>query len=435
MLAMVATPVGLGCFRYLRLHLQLPAVHPVDEFRAPSWSSDAPLFLYGAALAVAAAVALAIGRMPARRDVARALGPALPLALLAGHTVRFGADAALLAAPVLALAVRGAWQAEEHPGRRPLAALGVVALLLVVTLGPRLAAPRGSPERWGIGLDTRELPLGAIAFVDENGLRDRMYNDFEIGSYLLFEPAGGYPRHRVFVDPRLPAYPLEMHRLLGRGDLSRADWGAAMDRYGVESALLTYAGINRRVAWWDPAGWALVWSTGDARVFVRRLPRFRELIARLEIPATFTFSTDEGAVTVPLEARPAASPVPDCEWARRLGDLLVGLDGSLTERARHAYARALDVPGCLAASEESRLCAWLGAVALGEKHPTEALTLLNRARRAGNQELSTLSNLAAALEADGRSEGAAAVWREVAARAADPALAARARARAARLAN
>ncbi|HVY38702.1 MAG TPA: hypothetical protein VHM31_12230, partial [Polyangia bacterium] len=319
---------------------------------------------------------------------------------------------------------------------RPLPALAGVALLLGLAIGPRLAAPRGSPERWGIGLDTRELPLEAIAFVDENGLRERMYNDFEIGSYLLFEPAGGYPRHRVFVDPRLPAYPLEMHRLLGRGDLSRAEWGAAMDRYGVESALLTYAGINRRVAWWDPAEWALVWSAGEARVFVRRLPRFRDLIGRLEIPATFTFSTDDGAATVPLEARPAASPVPDCEWARRLGDLLVGLDGALTDRARDAYARALEAPaGCLARSDEARLGAWLGGAALAAHRPAEALPLLDRAVAAGNRELATLSDRAAALEALGLSAGAAAAWREVAARAGDPALADRARARAARLAD
>ena len=299
-LAMVVTPVGLGCFRYLQLHLQLPAIHPVDEFRVPSWSSDAPLFVYGGRARRRRRPSRSRSiRGAARRNMLRALGPALPLALLAAHAIRFGADAALLGAPVLALAVRGRRPMEEGAARR--GALAGVALLLGLALGPRLAAPPSSLERWGIGLDTRELPLDAIAFVNENGLRERMYNDFEIGSYLLFEPIGGYPHHRVFVDPRLPAYPLEMHRLLGRGDLSRQAWGAAMDRYGVDSALLTYAGINRRVAWWDPAQWALVWRASDARVFVRRLPRFRELIARLEIPATFTFSTEEGAATLPLD--------------------------------------------------------------------------------------------------------------------------------------
>ena len=98
-----------------------------------------------------------------------------------------------------------------------------------------------------------------------------------------------------------------------------------------------------------PARWALVFRGSDARVFVRRLPRFSSLIAAHEIPATFAFSVEEGAVTLPLEARPAASPVADCEWSRRLGDLLFELDGALSERARAAYERALAAPaGCLA---------------------------------------------------------------------------------------
>ncbi|MES1210324.1 MAG: hypothetical protein ABUS79_30675, partial [Pseudomonadota bacterium] len=161
---------------------------------------------------------------------------------------------------------------------------------------------------------------------------------------------------------------------------------------------------------------------------------FRELIARLEIPATFAFSAEEGTATLPLETRPAASPVADCEWARRLGDLLFGLDGALSDRARGAYGRALAVPaGCLAPSDESRLGAWLGAVAVNENRPGDALALLDRALGAGNRELSTLINRATALEALGRAPAAAAAWRAVAAQAADPALASRARARAARL--
>ncbi|HXT94780.1 MAG TPA: hypothetical protein VN853_00665 [Polyangia bacterium] len=444
-LAMLATPVGLGLFRYLRLHLGLPAVHPVDEFRPPGWTSDAPLIVYGGAVALATAGLFATGDAPGRRAALRLLAPALPLAALAAHAVRFGADAALVAAPLLARAATLA-TARLTAGERPRLALlraprpAVAAALLLVgaTLAPRLSAPRSSPERWGIGLDRRELPLTAIAFVDRNGLRERMYNDFEIGSYLLFDPVGGYPHHRVFVDPRLPAYPIEMHRLLGRGDLSRDAWDAAMDRYGVESALVAYAGVNRRVAWWDPARWALVFSRDDARVFVRRLPRFRSLIARFEIPATFTFSPEEGAATLALLARPAASPVAACEWDRRVGDLLVELDETLSDRARAAYDRALSAPaGCLSPADESRLGAWLGAVELAARRPKDALTLLDRALGAGNHELSTFTDRAAALEAlgPGAAAEAAAAWREVAARASDSPLGARARARAARLEN
>src|SRR5450631_273306 len=446
-LATLATPVGWGLIRYLRLHLVLPALHPVDEFRAPTWLSDGALFVYAGAFVVAATFLAVIGEGPARRRTLGQLAPVLPFGILAAQSVRFGADFALVAAPILAIAATVAGDrltqrlAPRLPGvahilRSPLPAVATAALLVGFSVAPRLAAGSTFGGGFGIGLDTRELPLGAIAFANDNGLRERMYNDFEIGSYLLFEPVGGYPRGRVFVDPRLPAYPPEMHRLLGRSDLTRDEWRVAMDRYGVDSALLAYAGINRRVAWWDPAIWALVYSGGDARVFVRRLPRFAPLIAAHEIPATFAFSVEEGTTTLPLETRPPASPVTDCEWSRRLGDLLFELDGALSERARMAYARGLAAPvGCLARADEARLGAWLGAVELGAQRPADALAFLERALGAGNRELSTFTDRAAALEALGRRVEAAAAWSDVAVRAGDSPLAVRARGRAARLKN
>jgi len=421
--AMLATPVGLGLLRYLVLHLQLPALHPVDEFRAPTWLSDAPLWIYAGALGLAAAAAL----VRDQRELLVDLAPAVPMAVLAARTVRFGADFALVSAPALAAIVTGLLPAWSRRGASAVAAAVAVVALAVV---PRLA----EGGLGGIGLDTSEIPLDAIAFADAQGLRDRMYNDFEIGSYLTFDPVGGFPRHRVFVDPRIPAYPPEMHRLLGRGDLSRAEWDKAMDRYGVESALVAYAGINRRVAWWDSARWALVWSAGDARIFVRRLPRFAALVAAREIPATFTFTPEEGTVTVPLEQPPAGSPVAACEWDRRLGDLLVQLDGELTPRARAAYDRALAAPpSCLAPADLARLAAWLGGVDLQAGRAAQALPLLDRARAAGDHDPPTTANRAAALEALGRTAEAAAAWQEVAARAGGTPLGDQARARAARL--
>jgi len=426
--AVFATPIGVGLLGYLRLHLTLPALHPVDEFRAPSWLSDPALFVYGAALAVSAAIAWR------RRPAWTSLLPTLVFAVLAVRSVRFAADVALVTAPLLAVSLTVV--AERLRARwprllpEPIPAVGVVALIAGFATGPRVAGTGGG----GIDLDTREVPLPAIAFVNAHDLRDRMYNDFETGSYLLFDPAGGYPRHRVFVDPRLPAYPAAFHRLLGRGDLTRAEWNAAMDGYGVETALLSYAGVNRRVAWWDPERWALVFREADARVFVRRLPRFAPLIASREIPATFAFSPQEGNATVPLAARPASSPVPDCEWQRRLGDLTFELDGAPSPRTLAAYDRALAAPaGCLLAADEARLTAWLGAVALGAGRAADALALFDRALARGDGELATLTNRAVALEGLRRTGDAVAAWDAVIARAGASPLAARARARRARL--
>jgi hypothetical protein len=434
-LGTLATPVGVGLYRYLRLHLELPVLHPVDEFRAPTWISDAPLYVYAVGLLPLVATARRLSCPPSSGIGLRALAPAIALGALTVHAVRFGADFALVSAPLLALALTawGGRLAARWPAlRAPASTIVAVALLVGFSVGPRLAA--GSAFQGGIGLDARELPLAAIGFANENELRDRMYNDFEIGSYLLFEPVGGYPRHRVFVDPRLPAYPVEMHRLLGRTDVGRDEWGAAMDRFGVQTALLAYAGLNRRVSWWDPGRWALVFRGGDARVFVRRLPRYQWLIAAHEIPATFDFSVEEGTSTLPLEARPSGSPVAECEWSRRLGELLFELDGELSARARGAYERALAAPrGCLAPADESRLCAWLGALELEARRPGAALDLLARAVARGDRDLPTLTDRAVALEALGRATEAADAWTDVAARAGDSALGARARERRAHL--
>jgi hypothetical protein len=409
--ATLATPVGWGLVRYLRLHTVLPALHPVDEFRAASWVSDAPLLLYGAAfLAVVGLV---------RPRLWRVLLPPIALGLLALRSIRFGADFALFGAPVVALGLTrlGERLSLRVPSvlRGQVSVVATAALLLGGALGPRLTAARQGRPVLPLGLDESALPLDAIRFATENGLRTRMYSDFEIGSYLLFE---GFPRFGVFVDPRLPAYPPELHALLGRSDVTRAEWSAAMRRYGVDSAVLAYAGLNRRVAWWDPAEWALVYRAHDARVFVRRAPRFRALIAAREIPATFSFTLAEGTATQPLGERPSASPVEDCEWQRRLGDLLFDLDGAASPRARGAYRRALAAPaGCLAAAEETRLGAWLGAVELGEGHAAAALALLDRALSHGDLDVATRANRAVALEGLGRKSEAAAAWGDVAARA------------------
>src|SRR5262249_60472767 len=88
------TPLGLGLYGYLRLHTILPALHPVDEFRPATWVSDAPLLVYAAAV-----VAAAVGQ-PRRFTL---LLPVAALGVLAFRSVRFGADFALAAAPVLAV--------------------------------------------------------------------------------------------------------------------------------------------------------------------------------------------------------------------------------------------------------------------------------------------------------------------------------------------
>jgi tetratricopeptide (TPR) repeat protein len=304
----------------------------------------------------------------------------------------------------------------------------LLAALALAALGPRIAEAARGGRFIAIGLDESALPRDAIRFVEAHGLRERMYNDFETGAYLLWQ---GYPRYRVFVDPRLPAYPVEFHRLLGRMDISRKEWTSAMDRLGVESALLEYAGINRRVAFWEPERWALIFRAQYSRVFVRRLPQWRELIATLEIPATFAFTIEEGATTLPMPNPPASSPVPACEWQVRLGDLHFDLDKGKPERATAAYRAALAAePGCLGREHELAASAWVGSLDVGAGRFAQALPLLDRALAVAPTDTAVLTNRALALAGLGRATEAREVWGRIATLAAGTELGKRAAARA-----
>lgn len=399
--ALLATPVGAGIFRYLAFHVGIFDVHPVDEFRALTWRSDAPFVLF-------ALGAFALLALPGRASWQARL-PALGMVALAAWHVRFSADAtvvlAVLAAPALSPLVDRLVQARY-------ARLALLVAFVLAALTPRVADARRGGRFLALGLDESVLPLDALRFVTGYGLRERMYNDFEVGAYLLWE---GFPRYRVFVDPRLPAYPLAFHRLLGRMDISREEWSRAMAELGVESALLDYAGINRRVSFWDPESWALVFRAKDSRVFVRRLPRWRELIARFEIPASFDFSVENGAVTLPLFTPPSASPVPACEWQLRLGDLLFDLDGGKSERALAAYRSALAAPeGCLPREREQAAAAWTASIEVQAGRFAEALPLLDRALAVAPDDQAVLTNRALALAGLGRASEAREIWTRIA---------------------
>jgi tetratricopeptide (TPR) repeat protein len=414
--AILATPVGAGIFQYLAFHVGIFDLHPVDEFRALTWRSDFAFVLF----ASGAAIVLAVGpQTPWRR-----LLPAVGLVALALWHVRFLADAAVVLAVVAApslTALLSRWTRREH-----VLATALLAAFAIATVAPRWAEAAHGGRFVSIRLDESALPTNALRFVEEHGLRERMYNDFETGSYLLWQ---GYPRYRVFVDPRLPAYPVTFHRLLGRMDIDRKEWTRAMDQLRVTSALLDYAGVNRRVSYWDPGQWALVFRAQDTRVFVRRLARWHDLIATYEIPATFEFTVENGTTTQALPTPPPLSPVSNCEWQARLGDLYFDLDNAKSERAMAAYRAALAFPvGCLPAEHERTAAAWIGSIETAASRFGEALPLLERALAVTPDDPPLLAQRALALAGLGRASEARDTWKRVAALASDSELGRRARA-------
>jgi hypothetical protein len=327
----LATPSGTGALGYIANHFRMPSVRPLQEYRTASWPVDGPFFFLAGALV-----------MSARAEGAerwRRLLPALVLGLLGARRIRFVAEFALLAGPLVAVgATRVAASARRRaPGAAPAVAAGAVAAaLLLATVVPRVEAVRQGEPVLDLGLEADLVPTAALAFVEAHDLGARMYNDLEVGSYLAW---AAWPRRRVFQDPRINGYPASMHAVLRRADLTRLEWQALLDGFGVTSALITYPAENPRAALFDPTLWALVFRAGDGLVFARRTPANADEIRRDELPLELVREPDGAIAARVLEARPAASPVPAPAWGARVGAALV--ERGEDARARPFYERAL----------------------------------------------------------------------------------------------
>jgi hypothetical protein len=356
-----ATPSGVHALTYVANHFRMPTLRPLQEYRHAEWPLDGPYFFLLGGLLFAALLPLVVRRVPALVPL-RVLLPCLALAILGGLRIRFVAEFSMLAGPALAVALtrampwlRGAWASS-------LTAVGLLGL----TLTPRIVAAASGARVLDLGMETDLVPLAAVDFVEKNRLRERMYNDLEVGSYLTWR---GWPQYPVFQDPRINGYPDSFHAVLRRADLSRSEFQALLDRFGVTSALVTYPTVNPRGALFDPALWALVYRAPDGLVFVRRdhdrgLP---------EIPLTFSYSAADGLAEVPLTQAPAGAKASPCEWQRRLGDYYRTIAQSTA--AQRAYEAARGAEGAVSCREQARMAA--GAVALGASDFGRAAELLD----------------------------------------------------------
>jgi hypothetical protein len=356
----LATPSGVHALTYIANHFRMPTLRPLQEYRHAEWPLDGPYFFLVAGLLLAAVLPLLVRRVP-RLVPLRVLLPCVALGILGGLRIRFVAEFAMLAGPTLAVAatrllpqVRGRW-----------AAVTAAVVLLGLSAAPRIAAASAGQRVFDLGVEPDLLPLSAVAFVEKNGLRERMYNDLEVGSYLTWR---GWPRYRVFQDPRINGFPNEFHAILRRADLSQAEFQTLLDRFAVTSALITFPTLNPRGALFDPALWALVYRAADGLVFVRRT----EHQALPEIPLTFTYAAVEGLAPVPLREPPKGADVSPCEWQRRLGEYHRASKQPAAALQAYETARASDGDGVC--HQDAREAA--GALALELGYFSQAAALL-----------------------------------------------------------
>jgi hypothetical protein len=133
-------------------------------------------------------------------------------------------------------------------------------------------------ENWGVGEgDDRDHPAGAVAFVREAGLTGNLFNNYDIGAYLIWHA----PERRVFVDGRAgalysPAFFAEYRAMIEDADA----WNAGVRKWDLHYALVRYDvreflesdesqfEFPRHLD--DNPDWALVYWDERSTVYVRR---------------------------------------------------------------------------------------------------------------------------------------------------------------------
>ena len=350
---MFATPSGFRALTYIANHFRMPTLRPLQEYRHAQWPLDGPFFFLAAGLLIAGLLPLVSRRMPPRLLPTRVLLPCAVLGILGGFRIRFVAEFAMLTGPALAVASTrlAPWLGERWPTRIS------AGLLVALTAAPRVSSALEGGRIFDIGLEPDLVPLAAVDFVEKHGLRERMYNDLEVGSYLTWR---GWPRYRVFQDPRINGYPDAFHAVLRRSDLTRAEWQSLLDGFGVTSALVTFPSVNPRGALFDSGLWALVYRANDGLVFVRR-----SLRGNLpEIPLTFSYSPASGLAPVPLVEPPSEVDVSACEWQRRVGDYYRSAGDA--RQAAHHYDMAMAAETGTFCSLDVRVAAGILALQFGD---------------------------------------------------------------------
>lgn len=137
-----------------------------------------------------------------------------------------------------------------------------------------------------LGLGLRDGSLKAGEFLWESGVKGPIYNNFDIGGYLIYFL---YPKEKVFIDNRPEAYGekffseeyIQMHQHEGV-------WATMEARYGFEAIVASYQDVT---TWLKPflirrhedPTWALVYQDENVVVMVKREGVNRELVKKYEI--------------------------------------------------------------------------------------------------------------------------------------------------------
>lgn len=267
-LATLATPYGVGLWRYLYENTAVPSALRIAELEPPAFAA------YPAFYALLAVLFVAMASMPRRLKVAE-VAVVVFFAGLGLRFIRFTPMIVFVAAPILADRIQ-AWIARGWDRRAVL----VTAVAVMAVTAP--ASPQRMLAAWRTGdaaLAPKEyFSADALSFVRAHRLDSPMFNSMNLGGWLDWELG-----RDTFVDSRLQAAPRELFVQLTGAAGDPARWRSLVK--DTDWAMLSLARPTdiSGVGQFDPAEWATVFRDRAAEILVRREGRYADLARRLDI--------------------------------------------------------------------------------------------------------------------------------------------------------
>jgi hypothetical protein len=112
--------------------------------------------------------------------------------------------------------------------------LSVIAIVASIYIFEKGYPATSGPRHFGAGVNAADFPIGAVAFIQEHGLKGRIFNQYEWGSYLVWtlNEKDSIFIHTFHSDPKLLS---DVYYGMGK---SKEQFEAMVSKYDIRYALL-----------------------------------------------------------------------------------------------------------------------------------------------------------------------------------------------------